>query len=340
MIFNNIEFHNVAELTKDPDGYYIMHRFPLSVEENMEVGQNANKVSTGVELRFKLKSPTVKIKLKSETPDTLTTAFYLYRGSIIGKWDEYVKYIRGGEIKEFVINKHPEPGLLKEITKAHGYPFSEEVIRLVFNHSSIKFVGIDGELEPPSESEKPTLKYLAYGSSITHGSQSVGTPTSFVSRIASYFNADAFNKGLAGSARLESAVADEIAMMGKRGEWDFATLCLGINVANLDPDIFRSRVRYMLSTVTANNPEKPVFAISPIYSKDDMLGKTNLKVFRRVIGEEVERISSENLHYINGLELMGGAEGLSADLVHPSQDGVDGIAKRLIERINPYVKNK
>jgi hypothetical protein len=93
----------------------------------------------------------------------------------------------------------------------------------------------------------------------------------------------------------------------------------------------------MLKTVSIANPHKPIFAISPVFSRDDMIGKTNLSTFRTVIEEEVARLHSANLHYINGLSLLSGPGGLSADLVHPSPDGANQIALNLINVMKPYI---
>ena len=335
MIFQNIDFHNVAELTRDTDGSYIMHRFPLSVENELQGGQTANKVTTGVELRFKIKSGIAKITLKNAGEPFTATKIYQYRGSILDSWQNYSFSVSGGEEKTREISNHGENELLIKVTEAADYPFSPKVIRLVLNSTNLRFVKIEGDIEPPSPEDLPKKKYLAYGSSITHGSQCYAPATTFVSKVASHFKADALNKGLAGNCRLETAVADEIAEMGKRGEWDFCTLCLGINVSNIPAEDFRQKVRYMLERVVKSNPEKPIFAISPIYSRDDMVGKTNLSTFRTVVSEEVERVGCENLHYINGLLLLGGPEGLSGDLVHPSPDGAEIIANNLIKLLTP-----
>ena len=47
----------------------------------------------------------------------------------------------------------------------------------------------------------------------------------------------------------------------------------------------------------------------------------------------VAEINLPNLHYINGLSLLSDARGLSGDLVHPSPDGANEIAKNLINCI-------
>jgi hypothetical protein len=338
MIFKNIDFHNVSEITKDGDGSYVLRRFPLSVEEKMELGQKANKASSGVELRFKMKSPTVTVKLKFPAEPEATTHLYLFRGSVVGRWEEYLHYLRGGETKEIVIKKHEVPHRLKEVTGSANYPYSEEVIRLVFNRAPIRFVGIEGEVEPPSIDNLPKRRYLAYGSSITHGSMAIGMTENFVSRVGAHFRADVRNLGLAGACLLESAVADEIAEMGMRGEWDFATLCLGINRLRTPREEIRALVDYMIGTIAGKNPTKHIFCISPMYSNTDFCGDVLADIWREEIRRSVRRYGSPYVHYVSGISLIGRMDGLSGDLVHPSPDGVRMISERLVRIMRRFIK--
>ncbi|MBR2650537.1 MAG: hypothetical protein IKD45_02655 [Clostridia bacterium] len=252
-------------------------------------------------------------------------------------WQNYTYAIVGGEEKEITVAPHSNPELLSRVNSEAGYPYSPEVVRLVLNSASLRFVDVVGDIVPPSPEDVPSRPYLAYGSSITNGSHSYAAQSTFVSKVAAHFRADALNRGLAGNARLEGCVADEIALMGERGEWDFATLCLGINIADIPPSEFEKKVRYMLERVASANPDKHVFAISPIYSKADMEGKGNLVAFREVVESEVARIGAERLHYINGLSLLGDASGLSGDFVHPTPDGADKIAANLIQIMSHYI---
>ena len=59
--------------------------------------------------------------------------------------------------------------------------------------------------------------------------------------------------------------------------------------------------------------------------------------WREVVGEEVLRHTSEYVHYINGLELLGDPSGLSCDYVHPSPLGIDQITSSLIEKISTFI---
>ena len=333
MIFQNIDFHNVSELTENGDGGYTLHRFPAWVENELsDGGKNANKISTGVELRFRMISDSVKIKLKHSGK---STSISIYRGGVIGSWDEVAVPILGGDVYELTINKK-NTDMLEKINTAAGFGFSHEIVRLVCNSSGLSFYGVEGEVLPPKKEEVPTRTYLAYGSSITHGSNALAIPYSFAFRVAEHFRADCLNLGLAGSARMEMGVIDHIADLGALGEWDFATVCMGINVLSMDQCEFRRRVRYAVETVTAKNPEKHVFFISPIYCHADMKGEKTAARFREIVGEEAMRVVTPYVHYINGLELLSDPSGLSGDYVHPSPIGIERITNLLIERISPF----
>ena len=334
MIFQSIDLHNVSELTDSGDGGYILHRFPVSVEEELaEGGRTANKVSTGVEFRFRMVSDKVTLKLKYCGS---ATSVAIYRGGVIGSWDEITVPILGGEVRDIVITKKNTEAM-KTINEAMHSGFSDELVRVVCNSASLVYYGVEGEILPPEKDDVPEKTYLAYGSSITHGSNAFSIPMSFAFRVAERLRADCLNLGLAGNARMEKGVIDHIAELGASGGWDFATVCMGINVLSMEQSEFRRRVRYAVETITVRNPEKHVFFISPIYCHADMKGESTAARFREIVGEEAMRVKTPYVHYINGLELLSDPSGLSGDYVHPSPIGIDRITKALTEKLSSFI---
>lgn len=331
MIYKNVEIFNVAELTKGEYGMQT-HRFPTSVEAALsEKGKEVNKSASGVEIRFRMLGDSVKLRL------SLGSNAYLYRGSVLGGWQDFSYQIAGHGGSEIVIERMKNPERYWAVTESGNYPFSPEVVRIVCNNGTLQIIDVEGECEPPSAADLPKRTYLAYGSSITSGSLSLTKPSSFVSMVGEHFRTDVRNLGLAGAALVEKEVADHIAEMGARGEWDFATLCMGINCLTLpDEEIYR-RVSYMIETVAGANPDKHIFCISPLYSNVDLNGGPSPGRWRRIIGELVEKYNSDKVHYINGLTLMDGAWGLSGDFVHPAPMGVRAIAENLIAAMEIYI---
>lgn len=331
MIYKNVEIFNVAELTEGSYGMQI-HRYPTSVEAVFgDQGKRMNKNATGVEIRFRMISDTVKLRL------SLGGTVYVYHGSVLGGWKEFSRQVAGGEGSEIVIERMQHPAVYQAITKAGNHPFSPEVVRIVCNGGPLEIIDVEGECVPPTPEELPKRTYLAYGSSITHGSLSLNAPSSFAFCVGEHFHTDVRNLGLAGSALLEREVADYIADMGKQGKWDFATLCMGANCINIPEEDIYSRVTYMIETVAGANPDKHIFCISPIYCLSDLKGGEAPSRWRRIIGELVEKYNSDKVHYINGLTLLDGAWGLSGDFVHPAPMGVRAIAENLIAYMENYI---
>ena len=106
MIFQGIDFHNVDSLVRQSQGY-AMQRVPDSVR--LQLNENARDEvrfnSTGVELRFKIKSEKAVLSLKAEPGSEAMTAF-IYYGSFQGGWQNSSKAIGVQETRISI----PRPG--------------------------------------------------------------------------------------------------------------------------------------------------------------------------------------------------------------------------------------
>lgn len=340
MIWKNIEVFNVSEITESEDGNgFITHRFPISVEAALsDAGKRMNVVTTGVELRFKMITDTVKIHLVADVQEGDVLSAHLYHGSIISGWRDFSQTVFGGEGSVLTIEKPTKSKLLKEVERDGSFPFSSDVVRIVFNGGKIKLIDVEGEVEPPKREDLPKSTYLAYGSSITHGSLSLNMSSSFASLVGEHFGADVRNLGLAGSALMEKEVADYIAEEGRVGRWDFCTVCMGINCLSRPENEIKECVDYMIKRISEANPNKHVFCISPMFSEADMRFSPAPALWRNIIEKTVDEVNSAFVHYVNGLDLIGSPRWLSADLTHPSPRGVREIARNLIAEIKKYVK--
>ena len=109
------------------------------------------------------------------------------------------------------------------IEKEQHLPFCTRLVRGFLPGGICHYYGKEGETEPPREEDTPSVRYLAYGSSITHGSLSLILPFSYPFLIAEALGVDCINQGYAGSAFMEALVAE---YMVSRKDWDFATLII------------------------------------------------------------------------------------------------------------------
>lgn len=314
MIFRNIDFHNVAEIVPFEDGYKL-YRAPEKVRAACSPNlQNTAAYSTGIELRFRMKGDTAVIHLRT-VPIAEGQMAYLYFGSIQGGWQQS-SYIITPERTTIRISRPGNMEHLHRITEEAALPFSPEVVRLVLPYGNTIFLGAEGDIEPPQPGDLPRRTYLAYGSSITHGSLALTAPHSYPFRIAQMLGCDYRNMGYAGTAHCERAMAE---WLTSRQDWDFATLEMGINMLGMEEKAFEERIDVFTGVMADDS--RPVFATSIFRTAAD--GEKHDR-FRAI----VRKYAEPRLHFTDGLELLERPDFISQDMVHPSFEGIDQIARR------------
>lgn len=346
MIYKNFEIHNATELYDTGDGSVSWKRLPSWVHSKLESKNPDNVVlgSTGVELRFVIKgeSATVRMSTLTDNPKSFCT-FHVYRGGIQGGWDDHEIHRHvTGEVQDFIIKRSSNIDRLKEMSSQLGYDWDPEVVRIIFDRGKFKIYNVIGDVVPPTPEQCPKKTLLAYGSSITHGSNSIDASHSWVSVIAHNLNVDTRNLGLAGSCMLEPAVAEYIAAEGENRRWDIAILELGINVLAWNDEKITSRVENLIAQVAGKNKDKHVFVISPFYNCGDDFNEekyANGCRWRKRVGEIVAELNYPNVTYINGLDVLGDMSYMSADEVHPNIYGVQHIADVLTDKIRATLDN-
>lgn len=332
MIFKNVEIHNVGELIDNDNGSVSWLRVPSYVYDKMESEQGKSMCtgSTGVELRFVMKSDTVTIRMRT----TGKGLFHVYRGSIQGGWEDHeVNKFVNDEFSDFVIKKSENLPMLERITNDFEHPFSPEVIRVIFDRGGYEILDIIGDTELPTQAQLPQKTLLTYGSSITHGSNALDASHTWTSVLAYNMKTDLINLGMAGSCFMEPELVDYIASEGEAGKWDIAVLELGINALSWDDDKKAERVRNTLTQIAGRNSEKPVYVISPFYCFDDYNNDGKAEKWRIAIEKVVHELNYANVTYINGLDLLGDMSLISADEVHPNIYGAAQIAERITKII-------
>lgn len=342
MIYKNALFHNVAEIIDNPDGSISWKRIPSFVHENMEIKRMSDVAynSTGVEIRFVLKGETAIIRMSaSENENNRFNSFHIYCGGIQGGWQDHeVHKFVGSKTKDFVIEKSRNIERLKIMTEKCGYDWSPEVIRIIFDRGRYNIYDIEGDIIPPSKDMCPAKTLLAYGSSITHGSNSIDMSHSWVSVLAHNLNMDARNLGMAGACALEPEMAEYIAAEGEKGNWDIAVFELGINVMHWEIDKIRNRTKNLITSTATKNPQKRIFVISPFYyCGEELDGSTGASKWRDTIAEVINELNFSNVTYINGLNILDSMKYISADEVHPNIYGMQHIADRLTFYIKNYL---
>ena len=326
MIYKNIEIHNAAELYEGEQGGAAWLRYPSSVCEGFEKegARIQAKNCSGVELRFILKGESMKLRLRS----TGKGRFHIYRGGIQGGWYDHEGKATSPEGEEFVIERK-EQALVEQMHKDQNLPWDPNLIRVIFDGGRFEILDAEGEIAPPDASQTPKETILFYGSSITHGSNSMNHSNAWTAWVAHALSMDALNKGLAGSCRMEETTVSYLGALGREGKWDVAVLELGINACEWEEERRRIHVEKTLDHIAGQNPTKPIFVISPFYCDADYKGRGEPAAWRETIRSVVKERAYPNVTYIPGNEILSDMRGISTDGVHPSIYGVAEIAERL-----------
>lgn len=322
MIFDQMEFHNVEAMVWEEDGYK-MSRLPRDVAKQLDqvIRDNTSFLSTGVEVRFRLTGEEVKLHFRAAPDEEAQTALIFY-GSIQGGWQYSAKAI--GEKETVITVKYPEElGKLEAISKQAKLPFSPRMVRILLPYGTCHYLGKEGDTEPPHKSDAPGECYLAYGSSITHGGMALMTPWTYPFQIACKFGMDYINQGYAGSAFMEKPMAEYIV---SRKDWTFASVEMGINMLNnpLSDAAYEQRIKEFIEILAADS--RPVFVTDIFTHNGEKQERTEL--FRDIVRKHAE---GTNLIYTPGKQLLCNPEYISADMTHPTREGIAQIAERWSE---------
>lgn len=334
MIYENIEIFNAEEVLPSATNEGICwRRVPETVEKSLESagGLDCSRNCTGVELRFVMNGDKAVVRMAKERKDEETNVFHVFFGSVQGSWEdcELDKYV-GENYVDYVVKKPSDFQTVKKMAEKDGEWFSPDVCRIIFDRGFYRLAGVRGDVRPPEKKMLPKKTILFYGSSITHGSNSIDASHSFASVVGWNLKCDVRNLGFAGSCYMEPPFIDYIAESGEKGLWDVAVLELGINVLPWEEAKIRNRVRYAVETIAKRNRSKKVFVISPFYSNDDFSAKGVMSdKWRKIIKETTEVLSLDNVVYVNGKSVLPSSKYLSADLVHPNVYGAQKIADKL-----------
>ena len=331
MEWKGIELHNVRALEQNPEtAGLLISRLPSTLEPHVLADA---KTASGCELRLVPIDDEVRIRIRKVGTGCVNgIVFY---GSVQSGWRELYKPIHTGEC-EITLKKSKNAARLKQLSQATDFPFSPEVIRVVLQSAHYELIDVIGACRPPRADELPPKTYLAYGSSITHGSLSLHPAECYPFRVAHALGMDQLNLGFAGRAYLEREMADFIA---EDCRFDLATLEMGINLlSRIEQDELGRRVHYFVKRIAETHPHAKIFCTDIIYQASDLLPPANeeekkINAFRGTVKRTLEELALPNTVYLPGLSLLCGAQYLTEDLSHPSILGQEVLAQNLTNAI-------
>lgn len=332
MIFQNAELHNITELVFDPIFKdYQMMRIPHPLKNMLhERAQRASEYCCGCEIRFRMISDEVTIHLR-RTPvsDRIlkTGVLEIYQGDLQGSY----------EISPPILSTEPTAikikrlnwSNLKLLTEKNGYTYHPELTRVLLPYDwGCAISSIEGEISPPYPEDLPEKTLLLYGSSISHGGNSSTPSGTYAMNLARMLHMDLENLGSAGSAYMETPVAEYIA---NKKNWDMALIELGVNVVEQwSVKTFHDTASRFLDLIASKHPHQKIFCTDIYLNYLDFKSDSQTTAFRDCLESVVTKeLNHKNLFYLNGLSMLTDVSGLSSDGLHPANSGHNEIAQNL-----------
>ncbi|MDS0295643.1 GDSL-type esterase/lipase family protein [Halogeometricum luteum] len=324
--YPSVSLHNVAETVPAEwtDGGDRLCRVPAEVGAGLnETARERVRHPTGSELRFVPEGDEAEIEL------TLSAAERSRVRVFWGPFQPWNPTEIGPEPTTLALSV---PARVGELTTEVTGRFDPRVCRIRFERfDAVAVHDVSGACRPPADDELPEERYLAYGTSITEGAASSAGHANYVSHVARNRGYDALNLGCSGSAYCEPAMAEHIAA---RDDWDVATLSLSVNMANtggFPVEEFEARVEPFVNTVAAAHPDKPVACVTLFPYFDDVTASGDAEhaaAYRETLRTVVTDSPHGNLSLVEGPDLLP-LSGLSADLLHPGDEGMRAIGEGL-----------
>ena len=339
MIYENVQLHNVAEVRRMPGRPGVrLQRVPEAIRRRLNDGAQMRMLQPDAcEIRFLADGPSARVTLSSDGLTKVTCFF--------GLFDSRQRFVIGPEPTTIDIAMQDR---LRQLDRRYwaDMPFSPYVFRLIMGGAErdpIYFHGAEGEnLRPPEPGDLPKLRYLAYGTSITHGFDAEGPHLTYVGQTARRLGADLYNLGVGGAAHCEGALADH---MARHVDWDIASLALSVNMQGFSLDEFRRRVSYMVNTVAGADTTRPVACITlypyhrdfGVEQGDATYGGTPDE-YRQSLRDAVAACPHPNAYLVEGPEILTDMTGLTADLIHPGDNGMIEMGRNLAARLRQLMK--
>jgi len=326
MLYQNVELHNVVELIPSDKGEgFHMLRVPSQLRATLnEAARGCAVYPSGVEVRFNLApGQKAKIVLAAEGGEVVPTAAECYQGCY-RMWAKVVKQ----EPTTLTIEHGANQAKLERISRDYNLPFDSRLTRVLVPPTvPVRLISIEGDMTPPQPGQTPSRRYLAYGSSITHGANACRPSGIYAMLTARHLGADLIAQGYGGGAHLEETMAQYLA---GRDDWDFASLEMGINIGGLKADEFRRKVEKFVGIIASAHPDKWIFCIDVFPFWPDLGEPADHCVgFREAVAAAVKALHRPHLVHVDGREILRDPAGLSNDLVHPTDDGFAEMALNL-----------
>lgn len=331
MIYDSIEFHNVRDMA-DFEGKEgkILCRVPQSLNDQLLPATAVRYQNAAcAEMRFQAERLPVDIEVAVYESPVHAAVFF---GDHF--YESY--YLTVGEN---TIHIGQEEHVLKFYETPPRAMFDPKLIRVLFFSASalIGYKGwrAEGKLVPPRADMLPKRRYVAYGTSITHGFNASAAVTPYCYQAAYRMGADLYNLGAAGCAYMEKGLGEYIA---QNYDFDIFTAEVSVNMLNqgYTEQEYYHTTKEFLKAIDDRHPDqlKAVISILPCFwdlGRVIPAAKSTAERYRQITQEVCSEFDGRYL-FVDGTELLS-IRGLTCDLIHPSDTGMIEIGEKLANRL-------
>ena len=341
MIFQNIEFHNVAEIEDSKLGYRI-YRFPRKLCDNMGHsglyhGRYVSRTTAGCELRFVVEGSRSVLSLTSIDEDTYV---HIFRG----EYAYYRGYTYSFPVKKGVVTQIllEDKGPFKNINSVlRKDKFSGDVWRVMADiNSKIAFVDLEAfgnTVRPPRVDEVPEKTLLCYGTSLTYGACATSHCISYIQLLGRLLGCNILNKAMGGSCMCEPGVADWF--VSGFHHFDGVILENGVNMEGNEK--YEDFTDYLLQKMTEVNSDMPIYCITSYprlstLTPESLANPCTVNLTCKFENDRILRnlaAKYPNCLLIEGPEIMDNLTNLTHDMIHMSDYGHIQTAVNLAKRI-------
>lgn len=195
-------------------------------------------------------------------------------------------------------------------------------------------IGMGSQFQFEPEAGIANRRICFYGDSITQGAFVSSPQKTFPHLVGMKLGVQSVNHGYGGAGYPDPAMAIHL---GRDVAWDALCLFIGTNSYGRGLESgseYGELYRAFIRTVRRYKPHSPLLCVTPIWrGSADGRGERNrrgdtLTDYRRAIENAVAELqpNDRNLAIVSGLSIIDGADGLSGDLLHPNDTGMERIA--------------
>lgn len=320
MIDERLTLHNVGEAILEEGRPGIrLQRVPERVRRALnERAQWKMLATAGMEIRLVPEDWSRPVRLTLSAREGVNGPAPLrvstYWGTLQGRQEWFI-----GDEPETIEVVAAEPLRAFPLEELGKLPFDPHVCRVILEGEGVFLHEVEGDFCAPRADETPARTLLCYGTSITQGACASRQHLSYASVMARRLGVDLLNLGSGGSAHCEREIAEYMAGL----DWDFASLSLSVNMlGGFSVEAFSERARTMVTLVAESKPEAPVLCTSILPHRGDWgEGREKSAAFR----EALRGICDEaplNVSYVDGPAALTHLDGLTEDMLHPSDHGM------------------